>query len=71
MLKVKDAAARLGLSVSTLNKWRVYGTGPAFVKLGASVFYREEDLAAFVAARTRTTTWSPANDNTRDQREAA
>ncbi|MDF2810507.1 MAG: helix-turn-helix domain protein [Microvirga sp.] len=63
MLKVKDAAARVGLSVSQLNKMRCYGTGPVFYKLGAAVFYREEDLAAWLAERRRMSTWTPANDN--------
>lgn len=63
MLKVKDAAERLGLSISTLNKWRCYGTGPRFVKMGSAVFYRAEDLDAFVSAQVRTSTWTGANDN--------
>ncbi|MDF2621333.1 MAG: hypothetical protein K0S00_3992 [Xanthobacteraceae bacterium] len=71
MLKVKDAAERLGLSISTLNKWRCYGTGPRFVKLGTSVLYREEDLDTFVAAQVRTSTWAPANDNGRDMKGVA
>lgn len=58
MLKVKDAAERLGLSISTLNKWRCYGTGPRFVKMGSAVFYRAEDLDAFVSAQVRTSTWT-------------
>lgn len=65
MLKVTQAAARLGLSKSTLNKWRCFGTGPAFIKLGAAVFYQAEDLDAWVAERRRTSTWQPANDNAR------
>lgn len=71
MLKVTEAAERLGLSISTLNKWRCFGTGPRFVKLGSAVFYREEDLESFVAAQVRTSTWHPANDNARGQRGAA
>ena len=63
MLKVKDAAARLGLSVSTLNKWRVYGTGPAFHKFGAAIFYTVDDLDRWAADRRRTSTWIGANDN--------
>lgn len=71
MLKVKGAAARLGLSVSQMNKMRCYGTGPAFYKLGAAIFYRPADLDAWLAERRRTSTWTAANDNQRDQREAA
>lgn len=36
-LRVSAAAEHLGLSVSTLNKYRVYGGGPRFAKLGPRV----------------------------------
>ena len=65
MLKVKAAAQRLGLSVSTLNKLRCFGGGPPFYKLGAAVFYREEDLDVWLAERRRSSTWNAANDNTK------
>jgi hypothetical protein len=39
LLTTSQAAQRLGLSVSTLCKWRLTGDGPTFVKLGASVRY--------------------------------
>jgi predicted DNA-binding transcriptional regulator AlpA len=34
MLTVEDAAARLKISKHTLNRWRVTGEGPPFVKYG-------------------------------------
>lgn len=40
----KWAAAYLDLARSTLNKMRVFGTGPAFFRLGRAVRYRREDL---------------------------
>ncbi len=63
MIKVKQAAERVGLSVSMMNKLRCLGGGPAFYKLGSSVFYREDDIDAWLAERRRTSTWAPANDN--------
>ena len=45
------AADILGLSASTLEKMRVYGTGPFFLKLGRSVRYRAEDLDAWQVQR--------------------
>lgn len=71
MLKVKEAAPRVGLSVSQLNKMRCFGTGPAFYKLGAAVFYRGEDLDTWLASRRRTSTWAHANDDGRDMKGAA
>lgn len=70
MIKVAGAAERLGLSISTLNKLRCLGGGPAFYKLGTAVFYDPADLDVWVAERRRTSTWAPANDNERDQRAA-
>ena len=51
LLKEEDAAPFTGHSVSTLQKKRVTGDGPLFVKIGRSVRYREEDLEAYVSAR--------------------
>jgi excisionase family DNA binding protein len=55
-LTVKEAAERLGLSTNTLNRWRGTGEGPAFLKLGRRVLYREEDLAAWEQSRLRQNT---------------
>jgi predicted DNA-binding transcriptional regulator AlpA len=56
LLDVRAAAARVGLSVSTLNKLRIAGDGPQFVKLGHAVRYRPEDLAAWIAANLHRST---------------
>jgi predicted DNA-binding transcriptional regulator AlpA len=47
----EGASRHLGLAVSTLEKMRVYGDGPPFVKLGRSVRYRISDLEAYLAGR--------------------
>lgn len=46
----------LGLSMSTLEKARVYGTGPKFLRLGRAIRYRRCDLDAWLAARVVTST---------------
>ncbi len=56
LLTTPEAARYLGLAVSTLNKWRVYGYGPAFVKLGRAVRYRQDDLDRFLETRARRST---------------
>lgn len=48
MLTIQQAAERLGLPVSTLRTWRQSGAGPRAGKLGRRLFYREEDLDAWV-----------------------
>lgn len=55
-LRVKEAASRLGLSASTLNKWRTQGRGPQFVKLGRAVCYRPADLDAWVNDQLKSST---------------
>jgi len=47
LLTRKDAARYLGVSVSTLARWAMEGTGPAYSKTGG-VRYRLSDLNAFV-----------------------
>jgi len=51
---VKDtagAASYMSLAESTLEKWRVSGRGPRFVKIGRAVRYRTCDLDDFLAQR--------------------
>jgi len=48
ILRTLAAAAYLGISQSTLEKWRVMGQGPRFVKIGTRlVGYDQADLDAF------------------------
>jgi excisionase family DNA binding protein len=51
LLTQREAAHLLRLSERTLERKRVQGDGPRFVKAGRSIRYREEDLAAWVASR--------------------
>ena len=53
---VNEAAAYLGLSASTLNKTRLTGTGPRFLKLGRRVLYDPRHLEAWAGERTRNNT---------------
>ncbi len=51
-LRTPEAAEYLGLSVSTLEKMRTAGGGPAFLAMGRAVSYAVADLDAWAAART-------------------
>lgn len=51
LLDTKAAASRVGLSIVTLERYRVSGEGPQFAKLGKAVRYRPADLDAWVASR--------------------
>lgn len=51
-----EAAELLRVSPRTLERHRVAGTGPKFVKAGRRVLYRQSDLQAWAAANTFSST---------------
>jgi len=55
-LSVRDAADYCDVSVSFLNRSRLTGDGPEFLKLGAKVMYESADLDAWLASRRRRST---------------
>lgn len=48
LLKTPDAASFLGVSASLLNKLRVMGGGPNYLRLGKAVRYTQTDLREWV-----------------------
>ena len=52
-LSEREAAAVVGLSHRTLNRYRITGGGPVFHKLGSKVLYARFDLEAWTEARLR------------------
>jgi excisionase family DNA binding protein len=52
----REAAALLRLSERTLERMRVTGDGPPFVKAGRRVLYQQTDINEWIAARVRTST---------------
>ena len=56
LLTTRQAAARLGLSPRTLERYRVTGGGPEFVKMGHAVRYVAGKLNEWIEARTRRST---------------
>jgi hypothetical protein len=55
-----EAAALLRLSPRTLEKYRVIGGGPPFLKLGRRVFYALADLEDLAGRRVCESTSDPA-----------
>lgn len=55
-LRTPEAAEHLGVSPSTMAKWRLYGCGPPYSKLGSIVVYDLPDLDQFAAERRRFST---------------
>ena len=57
-LMVPAAAAEYlgGVVVGTLAKWRHFGEGPAYVKLGSRIFYDRADLDRYIDGCRRNST---------------
>lgn len=55
-LTTREAAAWLGLTSNTLEKWRVQGGGPVYRKHGRYVRYHVEDLIAWSEAHKHRST---------------
>jgi predicted DNA-binding transcriptional regulator AlpA len=56
LLLQREVAALLRLSERTLERMRVTGGGPRFVKAGRRVAYRATDIDAWIASRVRNST---------------
>jgi predicted DNA-binding transcriptional regulator AlpA len=57
VLRTPDAAQYLGLTASTLEKMRITGGGPRFVRIGTrAIGYTVDDLDAFIEAGRRAST---------------
>jgi predicted DNA-binding transcriptional regulator AlpA len=52
-LRVTEAATFLSVSKSWLDKKRIIGDGPAYIKAGRRVVYDLDDLDAWVASNRR------------------
>jgi len=51
LLNEHDVARITALSVASVRRWRLLGVGPRYIKIGAAVRYRAEDLRAWLETR--------------------
>jgi len=51
LLNEHDVARITGMSVATVRRWRLLGLGPKWIKLGAAVKYRPEDITTWLESR--------------------
>jgi predicted DNA-binding transcriptional regulator AlpA len=51
LLDEKNVARITGLSVASVRRWRLLRQGPKYLKIGAAVRYRPEDVAEWLDAR--------------------
>ncbi|WP_208981970.1 helix-turn-helix domain-containing protein [Pseudovibrio sp. Ad46] len=50
------AADYLGISIRTIQAWRVRGGGPKYVKLGKAVRYRPSDIQVWIESHLTSST---------------
>ncbi len=50
LLNESEVAQRLRVSVACVRRWRLERRGPKFIKLGALVRYRPEDIEQWLAS---------------------
>lgn len=48
LLTTPKAAEFLSVSICAMNSWRDKGIGPNYARIGKRVYYRPEDLTAFI-----------------------
>jgi len=51
LLNEHEVAALLGVAVATIRRWRLIRQGPKYIKVGAMVRYKPEDLEAWLDSR--------------------
>ena len=59
LLSTEAAARRFGLSPRTLEKWRLTGGGPPYLKLGRIVRYDLGDMETWLEEQVRLSTSDP------------
>ncbi len=62
-LKTPAAALYIGVSEAWLEKRRVYGNGPVYIKNGRLVCYRRSALDHYMSARERRSTSDPGDQD--------
>lgn len=51
LLNEHDVARITGLSVASARRWRLLQRGPKYIKIGAAVRYKPEDVSAWLQSR--------------------
>jgi predicted DNA-binding transcriptional regulator AlpA len=51
LLNEHDVARITGLSVASVRRWRLLRQGPKYIKIGAAVRYKPEDISAWLESR--------------------
>jgi predicted DNA-binding transcriptional regulator AlpA len=66
LLTEADVAKKLRVTLACLRRWRLERRGPKFIKLGALVRYRPDDIVAWLESRPAGGTPAKPPDASRD-----
>ena len=66
MLTTRDVSKQYKLTESSLEKWRVAGVGPEYMKLSRKVMYRRTDVERWLSENRRRSTSDSARKNERE-----
>lgn len=58
----RQLANRWSVSEATIERWRLEGIGPRYLKLQGRVMYREQDVEAYEASCLRLPTTQPVKE---------
>jgi predicted site-specific integrase-resolvase len=53
LMSANDLAKELNVSIRTLSRWHVAGTGPTRVKLGKKTYYRKDSVHAWIESKEK------------------
>ena len=51
-LNERELSEAIGISVKTLQRWRLFKKGPVYRKLGGAVRYASDDVQAWISSRS-------------------
>ena len=51
LLNEHDVARITAMSIATVRRWRLLRQGPKYIKIGAAVRYKPEDIVAWLESR--------------------
>ena len=63
LLNEHDVARVTGLSVASVRRWRVLRQGPKYLKIGAAVRYKPEDISSWIESRPTGGSHAEVKDN--------
>lgn len=51
LLNEREVAGLTRMSLASVRRWRLFGQGPKYIKIGAAVRYKPDDISEWLASR--------------------